>query len=114
VLQQAMTRGAGVLRSAASLAGVAATLGELAVPGARPNTASWEATNLLTVATALVGAATLREETRGCHWREDFPEASPRWLGHLLAALTDTYHDEPAATGFPGAGRLTETWEALP
>jgi L-aspartate oxidase len=100
-LQEAMTRGAGVLRSRASLDGAAGTLAELAAPGDRPNTASWEATNLLTVATALVAAAWRREETRGCHWREDFPSASPRWRGHLLAGL------DPA-------GRLTGTWEALP
>ena len=62
------------------------------------NTGSWEASNLLTVATALVAAAYRREETRGCHWREDFPNASPRWLGNLLA-------------GIDGGGVLTETWE---
>ena len=99
-LQQAMSAGAGVLRSAASLDTASAALAALAGPGTRPNTASWEATNLLTVATALVGAATRREETRGCHWREDFPSASPRWRGHLLA-------------GLDGDGRPTRTWEAL-
>ena len=99
-LQQAMSAGAGVLRSAASLDTASAGLAALAGPGTRPNTASWEATNLLTVATALVGAATRREETRGCHWREDFPSASPRWRGHLLA-------------GLDGDGRPTRTWEAL-
>ncbi|OLE27434.1 MAG: L-aspartate oxidase [Actinobacteria bacterium 13_1_20CM_3_71_11] len=99
-LQQAMSAGAGVLRSAASLDTASAALAALAGPGTRPNTASWEATNLLTVATALVGAASRREETRGCHWREDFPSASPRWRGHLLA-------------GLDGDGRPTRTWEAL-
>src|SRR5256886_4936791 len=100
-LQQEMSAGAGVLRSRASLSGTAAALADLATPGQRPNTASWEATNLLTVATALVAAALRREETRGCHWREDFPNASPGWRGHLLA-------------GFDGDDRLTETWEPLP
>jgi L-aspartate oxidase len=50
---------------------------------------------------ALVVAALRREETRGCHWRDDFPSASPLWRGHLLAGLDE-------------AGRLTEEWEALP
>ena len=45
-------------------------------------------------------AASRREETRGCHWREDFPTGSPLWRGHLLA-------------GLDAGGRLTETWEAL-
>ncbi|MEN3304140.1 MAG: L-aspartate oxidase, partial [Micromonosporaceae bacterium] len=98
-LQQAMTSGAGVLRSAASLAGTADALGPMAGSAGRPNTASWEAANLLTVASALVAAATLREETRGCHWREDFPLAADEWRGHLLARLIVD-------------GRLTEDWEA--
>jgi L-aspartate oxidase len=99
-LQRAMSTGAGVLRSHTSLAGAAATLVEIGALGNRPNTASWEATNLLTVASALVVAGQRREETRGCHWREDFPTASPQWRGHLLA-------------GLDAGGRLTETWEAL-
>ena len=35
---------------------------------------AWETTNLHTVSTLLAGAALLREETRGSHWREDFPD----------------------------------------
>ncbi|MGA3488668.1 L-aspartate oxidase [Micromonosporaceae bacterium DT55] len=97
-LQRAMTRGAGVLRSAGSLAGTAGVLMEL---GRRPGsaaTASWEATNLLTVASALVAAAYARQETRGCHWREDFPAAEDRWRGHLVTSIT------------PG-DRLCQGWE---
>jgi len=59
--------------------------------------AAWEATNLVTVASALVAAATRREETRGCHWREDFPEADGAWLGHLVAGL-DSLAWEPLRT----------------
>jgi L-aspartate oxidase len=99
-LQQAMTRGAGVLRSAESLTATGAELTRLSGGGARPRTASWEATNLLTVAAALVAAAHARQETRGCHWREDFPTARDEWLGHLLAAIGPT-------------GTVTETWERL-
>jgi aspartate oxidase len=46
-----------------------------------PHPRRWEATDLHAVATALVAAATLREETRGAHWREDHPEASDAWRG---------------------------------
>ena len=96
-----MTRGAGVLRSAATLAATAATLTELGQGEGRPGTAGWEATNLVTVASTLVAAAYARQETRGCHWREDFPAAEERWRGHLVAAV--------------GArGELTERWEGLP
>jgi L-aspartate oxidase len=83
-LQRAMTRGAGVLRSAESLEETAAVLNKIS-----PH--SWELVNLVTVATALVGAAATREETRGCHWREDFPEASEAWRGHLVARLNQPH-----------------------
>jgi len=86
-LQRAMTGGAGVLRSAESLAGTATELRELAATGSPPRTGSWEATNLLTVASALVAAAAAREETRGCHWREDFPDPRPEWQRHLFPVL---------------------------
>jgi L-aspartate oxidase len=99
-LQATMSRGAGVLRSGDSLRETATVLAGLGDQRARPNTASWEATNLLTVAAALVAAAALRRETRGSHWRDDFPDARGEWLGHLLAAL-------------PADGRLTESWEPM-
>jgi L-aspartate oxidase len=86
-LQQAMTRGAGVLRSRPSLMDTAQSLADLGARRATPQVAAWEATNLVTVASALVAAATRREETRGCHWREDFPEAGDAWLGHLVVGL---------------------------
>ena len=86
-LQRAMTRGAGVLRSADSLHGAAKELTRLGEQRSRPHKAAWEATNLLTVATALVASATTRRETRGCHWREDHPAAADEWRGHLLDAI---------------------------
>ena len=115
-LQRAMTRGAGVLRSADTLAATAAALTDLGAAPAPPCTATWEAANLLTVASALVAAAARREETRGCHWRQDHPGASDAWLGHLLITLAGDRSGSP-----PGAGRaepersetgtLTQTWE---
>ena len=37
-----------------------------------------------TLGTKLVQAARMREETRGSHWREDFPETDDvNWLGHI-------------------------------
>ncbi len=44
------------------------------VPADAVDQESWETTNLLTISVALADAAALREETRGSHWREDFPE----------------------------------------
>ena len=90
-LADAMTQGAGVLRSATSLAMTAKALDELAGrTQATPSPAAWEATDLHAVATALVAAAQLREETRGAHWREDHPDASDAWLGHLVTTVDRT------------------------
>ena len=85
--QMAMTEGAGVLRSAESLEGTLATLDGFG-PG-NPSTSAWEMTNLLLVGRALAQAALIREETRGSHWREDFPEASDRWLVRLQSRIVD-------------------------
>ncbi|HYJ70609.1 MAG TPA: L-aspartate oxidase [Nocardioidaceae bacterium] len=84
-LRDAMTAQAGVLRTDIGLRGAAKHLAELSAgrPG-RPETADWEATNLLTVAAALTLAAHVRQETRGSHWREDFPvRDDDSWSVHL-------------------------------
>ncbi|GGY04586.1 L-aspartate oxidase [Streptomyces anandii] len=97
-VQRIMTEGAGVLRSAASLAQAADRLerlhaearGALEENGktAEPGVDTWEATNLLCVARVLVAAARLREETRGCHWREDRPERDDDgWRRHIVVRL---------------------------
>ena len=91
-LQRAMTEGAGVLRSAGSLEATAKTL--RAVAERSDDTAapeSWETTNLLTVATALVNSATCRAETRGSHWREDFPARDDdHWRVRIVQRLDDS------------------------
>ncbi|MBM7058139.1 L-aspartate oxidase [Streptomyces durocortorensis] len=85
-IQRTMTRGAGVLRSAASLAAADEELEALHREAAAdadgprvskavvPGVDAWEVTNLLLVSRVLVAAARDREETRGCHWREDRPD----------------------------------------
>ncbi|MEI4273504.1 L-aspartate oxidase [Klenkia sp. LSe6-5] len=78
----ALRTGGGLVVAAGELAAVAGSLGT-----AEPGVAGWEATDLLTVATALTAAAGAREETRGCHWREDHPEADDSWRVHLDVRL---------------------------
>jgi aspartate oxidase len=91
-IQRAMTDGAGVLRSSHSLAATAKSLASVSTPrdgAADPTPApdSWQTTDLHTVASAVVQAASMREETRGCHWREDHPDAEGAFLGHLVSRL---------------------------
>jgi L-aspartate oxidase len=88
--QQAMSAGAGVLRSADSLARTAADLRALLDRADDdPRAEAWEATNLQQVATVLAEAAARREETRGSHWREDFPAADDEhWRVRQVAQAT--------------------------
>jgi L-aspartate oxidase len=96
-IQRVMTSYAGVLRGAEGLERAAVELEALGGGQAEPGVEAWEVTNLHTVASAIVAAARRREETRGSHWREDFPERADRtWRGHLVTrlegnALTTTY-----------------------
>jgi L-aspartate oxidase len=69
-LQRAMTEGAGVLRSAESLARTADTVAGIDC------TDDPELDNLVMAALGLLAAATEREESRGAHTRTDFPETS--------------------------------------
>jgi L-aspartate oxidase len=83
-LQQAMTNGAGLVRSEESLAAARAVVDEVSGPARGP--ATWELANLVEVARAVVAAATARRESRGAHLRSDFPERDPAFRCRL--ALT--------------------------
>lgn len=74
-LQRAMTQGAGVLRSAASLAETAEVVDHIAkeLEHAADTPAVWEVRNLVDLGRALLTAATAREESRGAHTRSDHP-----------------------------------------
>ena len=90
-VQEVMSSRVGVLRTATGLAEAADRLDAVAGTGAGAvDVAAWETTNLLTIGAALTGAATLREETRGSHWREDHPERDDvDWAGHLDVVAHD-------------------------
>lgn len=107
-LQEVMTARVGVLRSAAGLDDAALLLDKLAgVAAEEVNQESWETTNLVTISAVLTDAARLREETRGSHWREDFPERDDaQWAGHFDAVMSDgatwlSFEPAPATDGQP-------------
>lgn len=100
-LQQVMDVDAGVLRSSDSLTSASGALARQAeASGGRPSTEDWETTNLHQIATVLVHHARVREETRGSHWREDFPDRDDvRWRTRLVTHRTEDgtliTHEEP-------------------
>ena len=87
-LQESMSRGAGVLRSADSLIATSSDLSRLE---SRTSTVAcveaWETTNLFQLANTILRAALIRQETRGSHWREDFPHQSNDWHKRIVQQM---------------------------
>ncbi len=82
-VREVLTAFAGIRRDASGLAQAADALAGL---GDGP---------LATVAGAVVAGAAARTESRGCHWRSDFPNSSAAWLRPVVVRL--------GADGRPGA-----------
>jgi L-aspartate oxidase len=88
-----MSRHVGVLRSASSLAAASGALGSIAATlssnsdDTAPSRRTWEGTNQLSVAAAIVASALARTESRGCHRRTDYPGPRDVWLRHLDVRL---------------------------
>ena len=93
-LQSLMWEKVGIIRSGESLSEAANILatwrpstdkelrGEgLPQPNDRP---SYELNNLVLCARLMTEAALLREESRGAHFRTDFPQPSPAWQKHTI------------------------------
>ncbi|MFC1847109.1 L-aspartate oxidase [Chloroflexota bacterium] len=51
------------------------------------NRQSYELKNLITAGRLMVEAALLRQESRGAHYRSDFPGSSAEWLKHIVLAI---------------------------
>ena len=101
-LQQTMSHYVGVLRSAESMkVAQSELLPILDCTSQDPCTENWEMTNLHTVASALTLAALNRTETRGSHWREDFPVSRTEWLKRVVITADQS-------------GQLFESFETVP
>ncbi len=98
-LQRIMSRHVAVVRDASGLAEAAREIAEIAAQSAAGGTsaevlergesdpilrAAWELRNLIQAAGAVTAAATRREESRGAHFRADFPAADPALAGRHL------------------------------
>ena len=87
-IANAMSLGAGVIRTRTSLEKTEQILERvLQESRAMPGVSAWEATNLFTLAKVIVASALIREETRGSHWREDFPEQSQLWRKRIIERM---------------------------
>lgn len=111
-MRTTMSDGSGVLRWAQGMTATTRRLQVLQQESVEsfvvPEVASWEASNLFAVSTALVQAAAIRAESRGSHRRSDFPaQDDVDWVGHLdhvLGAdgsIATTFRAAPLA--LPGA-----------
>ena len=80
-LQQLMWDAAGLSRSAADLSEAVAELATWRAPEVTDAKAAEDA-NLLVVARAVVASALARQESRGGHFRSDFPDADPAQAWH--------------------------------
>lgn len=85
MVQAAMWEGAGIERDADGLRAAMALLAREAVSGELGTREAIEDANLSTVAGAVLEAAFAREESRGAHYRSDFPDTDDRhWRRHLV------------------------------
>jgi L-aspartate oxidase len=80
-LQQLMWDAAGLRRNAADLSEAAAELATWRAPEVTDAKAAEDA-NLLVVARAVIASALVRQESRGGHFRSDFPDADPAQARH--------------------------------
>jgi L-aspartate oxidase len=89
-LQISMSLGAGVLRSADSLIETTNELSRLETRKSNsPQVSAWETTNLFQLAQTILRAALIRQETRGSHWREDFPMSSATWEKRIVQKIDE-------------------------
>jgi L-aspartate oxidase len=89
-LQQVMWQTAAVVRSGTSLQAaddaIETQLESMPHPGS--SRSAWETLNLHQTALLLVRCALAREESRGAHYRTDFPEKDERFRRHSIAKIS--------------------------
>jgi L-aspartate oxidase len=109
-VQRAMSWHVSVVRDAAGLMTAIAELEQAASrlsadPGDR---AGWITTNIVTAALAIATAALLREESRGAHFRSDFPERNP-----ALDGVHYIYRSDQPGNGGWSEGALSSVIPAV-
>jgi L-aspartate oxidase len=95
-LQRAMSRDASVVRDAVGLHRLIDTLSVAPVRGLITR-ADLEDAALTVTASAVAAAATIRDESRGCHHRAEYLHADPAQARSVLVRLADNHSDPSAA-----------------
>jgi L-aspartate oxidase len=87
-LQHLMWEKVGIVRDAAGLAEATLTLSMWERSAPKPlDRPSHELSNLLVAGRLVAEAALIRQESRGAHYRTDFPQASDAWRRHTVFRL---------------------------
>lgn len=83
-----MWRYGGIVRNGAGLKELAAILAAWQAAAGEPvDRESHELRNLIICGRLLAEAALYREESRGAHFRADFPWTSEKWRRHILIGI---------------------------
>jgi L-aspartate oxidase len=89
-LQSLMWDNLGIIRNGATLRQMADILATWQnTMSIATDRASFELANLIITARLMTEAALIREESRGAHFRTDFPESSPSWEHHIIFKKVD-------------------------
>jgi L-aspartate oxidase len=101
-LQALLWERLGILRHRAGLAQARATLETAAAALPRNGTESRETANLALVGCVMAEAALRRQESRGAHYRLDFPEPRPEWRRRQLFVVRPGRVDHLPRVAEPG------------
>jgi L-aspartate oxidase len=99
-LRRVMTAKVGVIRDAASLTGALANIAGLEAGAGSDRRLA----NMLTSAKLIAAAALLRKESRGAHFRSDYPKADPSQAARSVLTLSAA--DRIAAEALERRGRV--------
>jgi L-aspartate oxidase len=88
IIAAAMSKDAAVRRDDQGLSDVADLIANATyLTDETPTRADWEATNVALLSATLVAGARMRNESRGGHWRTDYPETSDRWIKRIVTTM---------------------------
>ncbi len=96
MLKKIMFSRVGIIRSQESLESALQFIGEYEeiFQNKDINEKSFELINMFSAAALMAKAALMREESRGGHFRQDFPSQRKKWRGHLVFSLSKERKEE--------------------